>query len=209
MPVASCQPCLAMYSSSSTEVCRCHPSSNNCQHWRPHHAQVMSLCHSALIGCRLCRELWHYFFREKPPEEYAEEPWFGTGLVVHAYMNSGLRYRVVDMTGKPIERAAGPVAAMNDGPDDDPATILALCFALTSPMVLELPDRQFFLRSVTRKSLPSHLTHPLLVESLRAHLNPQPWTDSSPCWHRASSTTPAPTRSTPRPRTDGPSSAAG
>ncbi|KAK3906386.1 heterokaryon incompatibility protein-domain-containing protein [Staphylotrichum tortipilum] len=147
MPLASCQPCLALYSS-SIEVCRCDASVTNCHHWRPHHTEISSLCHSALIGCRLCRELWHYFFREKAPEQYAEEPWFTTGNAMHAYMNSGVRYRVLDMTGQPIARAAGPVAAMNDETDADPATILALSFALTSQMVLELQDRQFFLRRV-------------------------------------------------------------
>jgi len=150
MPLASCQPCVALYSS-SIEACRCDASVTNCGHWRPHHVEILSLCHSALIGCRLCRELWHYFFREKAPEEFAEEPSFGTGLVVHTYMNSGLKYRIQDRTGQPIDSAAGPVAAINDGEDADDASILALCFALTSPMVLELPDRQYFLRRVSRK----------------------------------------------------------
>jgi hypothetical protein len=153
MPLASCQPCVAIYAA-DIQVCRCEESGvGRCPHWRRHHAEISGLCQSALIGCRLCSELWRYFFKEKTPQEYAEEPWFATGNSVHAFMNSGIWYRAVDVTGQPADRAVGPAAALNDG-ETDGALTLALCFGISSPMIQEVEERRYFLRKVSGMASP-------------------------------------------------------
>ena len=176
MPLASCQACISLYSTDiDIQICRCEQSGvGQCSHWRQHHAEIADLCRSVLIGCRTCTELWRYFFKEKTPQEYAAEPWFIIGhdtqrpqvatadpmlrLVhqlagsssVHAFTNSGIWFRAVDVTGVPVERAAGPKALLNDG-ESDGATTVALCFGINSPMIHEVEERRFILRNVSRK----------------------------------------------------------
>ena len=182
MPLASCQACVALYST-DIQVCRCEQSGvGQCSHWRRHHAEIADLCRSALIGCRTCTELWRYFFKEKTPQEYAAEPWFiisdparrddtprlqaaaadpmlrlmhqlVASSSVHAYTNSGIWYRAVDVTGDPVERGARPEALLNDG-DSDGAVTVALCFGISSPMIHEVEERRFILRNVSRKRNP-------------------------------------------------------
>jgi len=89
----SCTACQSLYQGPICIQPRNCPSAEQLRYWHPHHREITSLCRSALIGCRLCADVWAYFFLEKSPEEYAERPYFMVGSTRHFYDGSGTSYR--------------------------------------------------------------------------------------------------------------------
>ncbi|PMD33633.1 HET-domain-containing protein [Hyaloscypha variabilis F] len=92
---------------------------------KTHHPGIASLCRSALSGCRICTDLWRHFFKEKTPEEYAEDPFFVGQRTVQVYAHSGTRYSFCE---------ARPGLAPGS---------LELEFSLSSPMIKGVERKRF------------------------------------------------------------------
>lgn len=168
MPQASCNACIAIYAN-DIEICRCDPSvsSQDCGHWRPHQAEINGLCQSALVGCRMCSELWRFFFKEKTPEQYARQPeltvvpgsgaqaastelagpGFVIGPTVQVFHNSGIWYRVVELFAEPPEN--GTTSTGQGDSESDWEVVLALDFGISSPMIHEVEERRYMLRKTS------------------------------------------------------------
>lgn len=164
MPQASCAVCLASIYAQDVDICRCGAAGSGaaCAHWRRHHDEIHGLCRSARMGCRMCSELWRYFFKEKTPEQYArdavmtaragggeqagfgiEGPGFLIGHAVHVFHGSGTYYRVVELS-------AESASAGEQGPED---VVLALDFGISSPMIYEVEERRYILRKTSGESV--------------------------------------------------------
>jgi len=137
----SCTPCQRLYSGPiSIQPASC-PASEQKAYWQPHHDDISGLCTSALNGCRICSDLWGYFFKDKTPEEYAEEPWFDVGAMArHGFAGSGtsfcFREWVEDNSGAGVPG------------EDDGSEVIVMCFGLNSPMIKGREERRFILRKV-------------------------------------------------------------
>jgi len=63
-------------------------------YFRSHYRDISGLCTAALNGCRICNDIWRYFYKEKTPKQYTATPYFETGEVFHhVYLGSGTSYR--------------------------------------------------------------------------------------------------------------------
>ncbi|KAE9367060.1 HET-domain-containing protein [Stipitochalara longipes BDJ] len=115
----SCSPCTQLYLGSIdlSEI-------------KTHHPEITSLCRAALSGCRICIDLWRHFFKEKTPEEYAENPFFIGQRTVQVYMHSGTRYQFLE-----------------PGPGLAPGS-LELEFLLNSPMIKDVEKKRFIFEKV-------------------------------------------------------------
>ncbi len=102
---------------------------------KSHHPDISSLCRAALSGCRICIDLWRYFFKEKTPEEYADAPFFEGQRSMQVYFHSGTSYRFL----KP-----GPGLA---GEAPKPGSLI-LEFILNSPMVKGVETKKFVFEKV-------------------------------------------------------------
>ena len=89
---------------------------------KTHHMDISEFCNAALAGCRTCIDLWRHFFKNKTPEEYAEQPYFNTGKFAHVYFGSGTSYRFLN-----------PGDALSRGTAFKPGTMV-LEFSLNSPL---------------------------------------------------------------------------
>lgn len=147
MPLASCQTCISILAT-DIQVCRCERAGvRECRHWRPHHTEIAYLCQSALIGCRICNELWRYFFKEKTPRQYAAEPYFIINNMMHVFTNTGIWYRIVEVSDEPTNASAVTEPAENEGDED--RVVLALCFGINSPMIFGVEERLFILKKTS------------------------------------------------------------
>ncbi|KAK4962047.1 hypothetical protein LTR10_002544 [Elasticomyces elasticus] len=69
-----------------------------------HHEDISGLCQSALNQCRICTDVWRHFFKQRTPEQYAQEPLVYNGnngddaTGVHIYLGSGSSYRFVELS---------------------------------------------------------------------------------------------------------------
>jgi hypothetical protein len=102
---------------------------------KSHHLNISSLCRAALSGCRICIDLWRYFFKEKTPEEYDDAPFFEGQRSVQIYLHSGTRYRF-------LEPGPGLVGEMSK-----PASLI-LEFILDSPMTKGVETKRFVFEKV-------------------------------------------------------------
>lgn len=184
MPRASCDVCLLRIYARDVQICRCDAATagEDCGHWRPHHDEISGLCDSARIGCRMCSELWQHFFKEWTPEQYAGDPtlvtvpgtetqpasWrftgpgFQVGPTLQVFHNTGIWYRVVELTTDSTQRGATS-SALGDGHNDE--TVLALDFGISSPMIYEVEERRYILRKTSGRFLPSACAKSLLPKS--------------------------------------------
>ncbi|KAH7317053.1 heterokaryon incompatibility protein-domain-containing protein [Stachybotrys elegans] len=106
-------------------------------YYEPHHPDISRLCISALSGCRICIDLWRFFFKQKTPEEYAANPTFITGAsFVHAYIGSGITYRFLHQS-----------YVSTDKRRELPNTI-ALEFVLNSPLSKGAESKRYILRNM-------------------------------------------------------------
>ena len=158
MPTASCNTCLNRVCNTDLQPCHCHTtvSKSNCDHWQHHHDEIDGLCHSARIGCRMCSELWRFFFKEKTPEQYIDGVHlngdthipgrgFLIGNSIHAFIGTGTHYRVVE-----LDSDGTPSSAQGSSqPGED--VVLRLDFSINSPMIYEVEERQYILRKVSRE----------------------------------------------------------
>jgi Heterokaryon incompatibility protein (HET) len=102
---------------------------------RSHHADIASLCRAALSGCRICIDLWRYFFKEKTPEEYVDQPYFEGQRSMQLYLHSGTSYRFLE---------PGP-GLVGEAPKPDS---LILEFILNSPMIKGVETKKFVFEKV-------------------------------------------------------------
>jgi hypothetical protein len=102
---------------------------------RSHHPDIASLCRAALSWCRICIDLWRYFFKEKMPEEYADNPFFQGEISIQHYFHSGTSYRFLE---------PGP-GLLGEAPK--PNTLI-LEFILNSPMIKGVETKKFVFEKV-------------------------------------------------------------
>lgn len=150
MPKASCDICIQSIYGTDIQICGCDAvtSTSECTHWRRHHAEINGLCISALQGCRMCSELWRFFFKEKTPEQYlasvapGEFPGQGflIGPAVHVFSGSGTSYRVSELAGGSSDQSGEKV-------------LLALDFGINSPMIYEVERRRYVLKKMSGERL--------------------------------------------------------
>jgi hypothetical protein len=174
MPQASCDTCLSRLYATDIQICHCDATvlGTDCGHWRPHHDEIDGLCESARIGCRMCSELWRHFFKEQTPEQYAGEPTLITvpgtgnqpptfrftgpgfliGSSIHLFHNTGIWYRVVELTSDSARR--GAPSHVRKGRQFNDEMILALDFGISSPMIYEVEERRYILRKTDGKLQP-------------------------------------------------------
>src|ERR1700712_1434803 len=102
-------------------------------YFRPHHADISGLCKSALNGCRICTDLWRYYFKQKTPAQYADAPFFHNGedfkqsTALHGHFHSGTSYRfreIPDHLARSLEGFEG----------------MLLEFTANSPLEMDLKD---------------------------------------------------------------------
>lgn len=153
MPQASCDTCKQSIYGTDILLCSCTSAApgSECTHWRQHHAEIHGLCVSALNGCRMCSELWRFFFKEKTPEQYLNsvpggppERFFPVGPSAHVFFGSGTSYR---MTEQPNVRNDSVAVQHSQQPDED--VVLELEFSINSPMIYEVVTRHYILKKTS------------------------------------------------------------
>lgn len=151
MPQVSCNTCIQSIYGTDVQICDCSAdvSKPSCGHWRRHHAEINDLCTSARSGCRMCSELWRFFFKEKTPEQYlsgimpgVEGQGFPIGGSAHVFFGSGTSFRVAELADR-----SGGERAQGDGED----LVLALDFSINSPMIYEVEERRYILKKTSGK----------------------------------------------------------
>ncbi|KAF3046873.1 hypothetical protein E8E12_004564 [Didymella heteroderae] len=156
MPQASCNVCIQSIYGTDVQICDCEAAKSkyDCPHWRRHHAEINELCMSARNGCRMCSELWRFFFKEKTPEQYLagimpglDGQGFLVGGSVHLFFGSGTSYRVTEIANRLDERNQALPQRADD--QSNAAMLLALDFCINSPMIYEVEERRYVLKKTS------------------------------------------------------------